>query len=47
MHDLHYLIDRWRFMRRAAASEAFAPYNHTYARMAEAYALCIRKRLGL
>jgi len=46
MHDLPYLIDRWRFMRRAAADDAFAPYNHNYARMADAYALCIRRRIA-
>jgi len=46
MHDLPYLIDRWRFMRRAARDDAFSPFNHNYARMADAYALCIRRRLG-
>ena len=46
MNDLPYLIDRWRFHRRAARSDDFAPYTAVYTRLAESYALVIRRRLG-
>lgn len=49
-NDLPYLIARWRFMRRAAASADFSPWQADYQRRAEHYALCIRaeicRRLG-
>lgn len=44
MNDLPYLIDRWRFMRRAAESPDFEPYRARYTAYADGYALVIRAR---